>query len=227
MRQPPDATPRATVAGLAQPAAGLSRRRQPRARGPLAALLDEVAFFKGFLQHPEQVGSIIPSSGFLARRIIGAARLSTARCVVELGPGLGGTTRAFLQAMRIDAPLLAIELNPAFHARIADGIDDPRLIAQLGSAAQIDEFVSAHRLPRPDAVISGIPFSTMPTEAATNIAQAVATTLAPGGRFVAYQVRAHVATYATPHLGTPELEWEWLNVPPMRVFTWRKPPATG
>ena len=82
--------------------------------------------------------------------------------------------------------------------------------------------LAAHRLPAPDAVISGIPFSTMPPEVADRIAAAIARVLAPGGRFVAYQVRAHVARYTTPYLGAPQQQWEWINLPPVRVFTWAR-----
>jgi hypothetical protein len=62
----------------------------------------------------------------------------------------------------------------------------------------------------------------MPPGIADRIAAAIAQALAPGGRFVAYQVRAHVARFATPYLGGPDKAWSWLNVPPVRVFTWRK-----
>ena len=53
---------------------------------------DRLAFFQGFLKKPGQVGSIIPSSRFLERRIVRAAGIERARLVVELGPGTGGTT---------------------------------------------------------------------------------------------------------------------------------------
>ncbi len=62
----------------------------------------------------------------------------------------------------------------------------------------------------------------MPADVADRIARAVSTVLAPGGRFVAYQVRAHVAGYATPYLGAPRKQWELINIPPVRVFTWTK-----
>lgn len=213
--------PRATVAQAASTPRELRLNQRASRRGLLSAMRDDVAFLKGFLKHPEQVGSVIPSSGWLEQRLIRNGRLQQARCVVELGPGTGGTTRAFLDAMRIDASLLAVELNPAFHARIS-AFDDARLIAQLGSAEHIGQFLAARRLPAPDVVLSGIPFSTMPAEVADRIAKAVAEVLAPGGRFVAYQVRAHVADYTTPYLGSPDMQWEWLNVPPVRVFTWTK-----
>ena len=213
--------PRATVAQAASTPRELRLNQRASRRGVLSGMRDDVAFLKGFLRHPEQVGSVIPSSGWLEQRLIRNGRLQQARCVVELGPGTGGTTRAFLDAMRIDATLLAVELNPGFHARIS-AFDDARLIAQLGSAEHIGQFLAARRLPAPDVVLSGIPFSTMPVEVADRIAKAVAEVLAPGGRFVAYQVRAHVADYTTPYLGRPDMQWEWLNVPPVRVFTWTK-----
>ena len=65
----------------------------------------------------------------------------------------------------------------------------------------------------------------MPREACERIAARIAQVLRPGGRFVAYQLRAHVAGYLEPHLGAPAMEWEYVNVPPVRVFTWVKRPA--
>lgn len=216
--------PRAEAHAARVPLAAPPLTRRPRGpRSAMLALRDDLAFLQGFLRHPDQVGSVIPSSGWLEQRLVRAAGLAQARTVVELGPGTGGTTRAFLRALPARAHLLAIELSPVFHARITRTIGDPRFVAQLGSAEQIAEFLAARRLPAPDAVISGIPFSTMPAAVADRIAAAVADVLAPGGRFVAYQVRANVASFAEPYLGAPRTEWEWLNVPPVRVFTWHKP----
>ena len=231
MRQQPEhlRRPRASRAPTtvsARPLDAAAGHQPSRAAGlaSLASAWDSVAFLKGFFQHPDQVGSVIPSSAVLEAHLVRAARLEAARSVVELGPGTGGTTRAFLRALPARSKLLAIELSPMFHARISALIKDPRFTPQLGSAEQIAEFLAAWRMPAPDAVISGIPFSTMPVDVADRIAAAVASALAPGGRFVAYQVRAHVAQFATPYLGEPVRQWQWFNVPPVRVFTWTKPP---
>ena len=221
MRRDDHHAPRAGVAqaelGQAPPA---PEQRGARGVGPLQALRERIAFLRGFVAHPGQVGSVIPSSHVLEQRLVRSARLARARCVVELGPGTGGTTRAFLRAMPAGAQLLAIELNEEFAVRLRSSIRDPRLAVAQGSAEHIDRFLAEHGLPAPDAVISGIPFSTMPPEVADRIAAQVARVLAPGGRFVAYQVRAHVAGYTTPYLGKPRKEWELVNIPPVRVFAW-------
>ena len=57
------------------------------------------AFFKGFLGKPKEVGSIIPSSRFMERRIVKTLQLEGVKLVVELGPGTGGTTKAVLRAL--------------------------------------------------------------------------------------------------------------------------------
>ncbi|MEO8015302.1 methyltransferase domain-containing protein [Polaromonas sp.] len=186
-------------------------------------LRDSFQFLRGFVRNPAQVGSVIPSSRQLEQRLVRSARIGDARMVVELGPGTGGTTSAFLRAMASNAQLLAIELDTEFHQRLHASIRDARFSVELGSAERLDEFLSARRLPAPDAIISGIPFSTMPAEVSDRVASSVARVLRPGGRFVAYQVRAHVSSFVSPYLGKPEKKWEVVNVPPVRVFTWVKP----
>jgi phospholipid N-methyltransferase len=187
---------------------------------------DRLAFLKGFLRKPADVGSVIPSSRFLERRIMRFAELDTADSVVELGPGTGGTTRAFLSRMRADASLLAIELDPMF-CDIVSRIGDRRLTVHQGSAEQLGALIEGHRLQAPQVVISGIPFSTMPREVGERIITTIRDTLKPGGLFVAYQFRAAVADIARPILGEPEVSAELINIPPMRVFRWRMPLDEG
>ncbi|MCG6940374.1 MAG: methyltransferase type 12 [Thiohalocapsa sp.] len=181
-------------------------------------------FARQVLQHPLQIGAIIPSSSFLERRVVAAADIASAKVVVELGPGTGGMTRAMLRALQPEARLLSIEINPIFHAHLAH-IEDERLIAHLGSAADIREIAAAHGLGLPDAIVSGIPFSTMPQDMGAHILADASDCLAAAGRFVAYQFNPRVAALAQPFLGEPEIGTELMNFPPMRVFRWAKAAA--
>jgi phospholipid N-methyltransferase len=185
-----------------------------------------VAFLRGFLEKPKEVGSIIPSSRFMERRITRTADLAHAKLAIELGPGTGGTTKALLAAMAPDAKLLAIEINPGFCELIEQSIRDPRLIVHQGSAAEIPEALVKHDLGAPDVVLSGIPFSTMPRELGLAILRSVKESLAPGGRFVAYQFRDVVHTLGKRVFGPASVQLEMLNVPPMRVYRWDIPGKT-
>ena len=204
-------------------AARTARHASATARAlPAGPLRDSAEFLRGFVRNPAQVGSVIPSSRMLEQRLVRNAQVREARTVVELGPGTGGTTAALLRAMQPSARLLAIELDTRFHGHLADSLHDPRCLLELGSAEHLARILEERRLPAPDAIVSGIPFSTMPPEVSDRIARTIAEVLPPGGRFVAYQVRAHVADFAEPYLGPARKEWEWVNIPPVRVFTWIK-----
>lgn len=182
-------------------------------------------FFHAFLKAPRVVASLIPSSSFLERRLVKAADLGAARVIVELGAGTGGTTRALLAAMSRDARLLAIERTEAFVEPLR-AIADPRLSVIHGCASRVVQELQQAGLGGADAVVSGIPFSTLPPALAETVVEEVYQALNPGGRFVAYQFTDRVADYARPVMGGPSVQMELVNVPPLKIFTWTKPPAS-
>jgi phosphatidylethanolamine/phosphatidyl-N-methylethanolamine N-methyltransferase len=195
---------------------------QNRARPENATERDHrILFFQGFLKRPSTVGSVIPSSRYMERRIVKAAGLESAKVVVELGPGTGGTTHAILRAMAPTAKLVSIEINPDFVPALR-AIGDPRLIVHEGSAVDLSRILASHGLGAPDVVLSGIPFSTMKPELGRAIVRAVSDGLAPGGRFVAYQVRDRVEKLGREVFGPAAVQLELRNVPPMRVYRWEK-----
>jgi phospholipid N-methyltransferase len=187
---------------------------------------DRLAFLGAFLRRPARVGSVVPSSRFAERRILDLAQVELAGSVVELGSGTGGTTRAILAAMPARARLLSIEIDPRLHALLRR-IRDPRLFAHLGSAEDLGAVLAAHGMGPVDAVISGIPFSTLGRTRAERVLAEIARALAPGGRFVAYQVTGAVERLARPFFGEPYGELELLNIPPVRVFRWVKTAREG
>jgi phosphatidylethanolamine/phosphatidyl-N-methylethanolamine N-methyltransferase len=180
-----------------------------------------LALFKEFLKHPLQIGSVISSSRFLECRVVETAGIGSAKTIVELGPGTGGTTRAILQAMAQRAKLLSIEVNPHLHTLVSR-IEDGRLIAHRGDANELKEILSMYGLGAPEVLISGIPFSTMSRCSGSQILEAISSVLAPGGRFVAYQVSKRVACLCQPILGPGQMEVELFNIPPQRVYRWEK-----
>ncbi len=188
-------------------------RLQPDAR---------LTFLQGFLRKPQRVGSVIPSSRFLERRVVQLAQVRTARTLVELGPGTGGTTRGILRALPAHATLLCVEIDAEF-AAVLERIRDPRLIVHRGSAIDLRATLSAHALPPPEAVISGIPFSTIRPPVGHSILEVVRSVLAPGGLFVAYQVSGRLGELGCSVFGAAELQVEFRNIPPLRVYRWQKP----
>ena len=57
---------------------------------------DELKFFKGWIDKPKAVGSIVPTSSIAARRMASVVNPDSGLPVLEVGPGTGVITRAIL-----------------------------------------------------------------------------------------------------------------------------------
>ena len=182
---------------------------------------NQVVFLREFLKYPRQVASIISSSSFLERHIVELAETWSAQTVVELGAGVGGTTRAILGAMAPSAKLLSIEINPRF-CRLLRSIEDARLTVHCGGAQDLRETISLYGLPAPEVIVSGIPFSTIGFGAGSKLVKTISSVLVAGGRFVVYQVSKQVEDLLYPLLGPARVEMELLNIPPLRLYRWDK-----
>lgn len=182
-----------------------------------------IEFLKGFLRNPKEVGSLIPSSRFLMRRVLECGDFAKARVVVELGPGTGVFTREILRRMRPDGKLVAVEINPSFVDMLRRAYRDPRLFLYEGSAADLEKALIEAGVARADLVVSGIPFSTLARRTREATLEAARRVLRPGGYFLAYQFRSHVRRFADPVFGPGVTHREFWNLPPMRIYVWRRP----
>lgn len=185
---------------------------------------ETLIFMKSAVVKPMQVAYLLPSSPWLVKRIAKEARLTGAKRIVELGPGIGVTTRAILGAMDSDAELLALEVNPKFVQHINKTISDPRLTTKNQGAENLLQIMDKQGWKSVDVVIAGMPFSTLPKGLDRKIVTTIHQSLKPGGLFLASQMRDHVNKLATPLFGgLIEKKTEYKNLPPMKVFVWKKP----
>jgi len=179
-------------------------------------------FFKGFLKNPKEVGSFIPSSRFLTRRVLRYGQVESARVIVELGPGTGVLTREILRRMNPDARLIAVEINPGFCKVLRQLYPDRRLSIHCGSSSDLHKALAAAGGEQADLVVSGIPFSTMERGEGRRTLEVAKQVLSERGRFVAYQFRSHVRRIAEPVFGRAETHSGFWNLPPMRIYVWRR-----
>jgi phospholipid N-methyltransferase len=190
----------------------LQRRRDRRSPSP------QWHFLRGFLKNPVMVGSIIPSSRVLIEKMLAPVDWANTKLFIEYGPGVGTFTRPVLDKLGPDAKLVTIDTNPDFTRYLRDSIDDPRLIAVNGSAADVAKILADHGLGAADYVLSGLPFSTLPPGVGEDIAQATAEVIRPRGAFLVYQFSPKVRDFIKPHFAPIKRGFEWINVPPAVLF---------
>ncbi len=198
---------------MTAPSAGLASQRHVRRwLGPWAM------FFKGFVKHPVMVGSIIPSSDTLIAHMLSKVDWANTRLFVEYGPGVGTFAPHILKHLAPDATYVAIDTNPDFIDYLAATIKDSRFRPILGSAAAVEQIVKDSGFDHADYVLSGLPFSTLPTGVGPAIASATARIIRPGGAFLVYQFRAKVRDFIAPHFKRIDQGMEYWNIPPCCLF---------
>ena len=181
-------------------------------------------FIEGFLQHPKMVASIIPSSQFTIRRMLAPVKWDECKLFVEYGPGVGTFCKPVLEKLRRDATLLVIDTNPLFIDYLKRTIGDSRFVAVHGSAEDVEEIVRAHGFAKADYVLSGLPFSNLPTRVGDNIAAATHRVIRPGGAFLTYQFSWAARNYTARYFDRVEEGYEPLNVLPCKLaWGWKDP----
>jgi phospholipid N-methyltransferase len=181
-------------------------------------------FLREFIKHPVMVGSIIPSSRTLIEKMLEPVDWENTRLFVEYGPGVGTFTRPVLDKLGEDATLIAIDTNADFIHYLKDDIDDPRLIAVNGSAADVAKIIRDRGFDNADYVLSGLPFSTLPPGIGDAIGKATASVIRRGGAFLVYQFSPKVLNFIKPFFERVERGFEWINVPPATLFwAYREP----
>jgi len=195
----------------------LARRKDRRTPSP------QWQFLRGFLKNPVMVGSIIPSSRVLIEKMLEPVDWENTKLFVEYGPGVGTFTRPILDLLGPDAKLVTIDTNPDFTKYLTRSIDDPRLVAVTGSAADVEQILAERSLGQADYVVSGLPFSTLPPGVGDAIAAATAKVIRIGGAFLVYQFNPKVLDFIKPHFERIDRGFEWINVPPATLFWgWRE-----
>lgn len=213
----------------------------------MAKLWDEMRgalqFFGAGLRQLDRTASLFPSSRFLVREMLAHVPLANARCVVELGPGVGTVTEAILARLPPDAHLHSIELDETLLPTMLQRLPDPRLRAIHGSAVDAAALVQADGCALgAEVVFSSLGLSMMPLAVRTGVLAAATRLLAPDGHFVQYQYVHSRAMSYQPGEGFnafdgPTFLRRWfeeveqrfvtLNAPPAFVYTCRRVRATA
>jgi phosphatidylethanolamine/phosphatidyl-N-methylethanolamine N-methyltransferase len=182
---------------------------------------DEVRFIRSWLEKPLDIGAVTPSSKVLARTMAGYVDPEVEGPVIELGPGTGPVTEALVQQGVDPARLVLVEFNPMFCRLLRSRY--PTATVVQGDAYRLRHMLgSLLRVPAA-AIVSGLPLVTKPLKTRLRLINEAFALMLPGAPFVQF-------TYAVMSPIPPSLsgvrseasERIWLNLPPARVWVYRK-----
>jgi phospholipid N-methyltransferase len=194
-----------------------------------SGLREHVLLFTRFLKSPRTVGAVSPSSLAVAQAIAGILPVTGPLRVVELGPGTGALTGSIMDRLGPAARFLAIDIDAEFINQLRSRW--PTLECVHGSAEDLHRVVSERAMAPVDHIISGLPFSTLPTEMTRKILRAVTESLRPGGTFTTFQyvhsfwllTGVSFRREMTRLMGSsPTRQLVMRNMPPAYVLTWTR-----
>lgn len=187
-------------------------------------------FLRQFLKNPTRLGSVIPSSQALARKVVEVADISDEHVVIELGAGTGPVTRTLLEH-HPDLALVAFEPTRELSkvlVREVPGVD----LCSAYADRDLRQHLVQRGWTRADRIVSGLPWTMWEPELQDEVLRGVVDALDEGGRFLTY---TYVSSQARPagrrfrrRLGryfgkvwhTPVV---WANVPPALMLVAEQP----
>jgi phosphatidylethanolamine/phosphatidyl-N-methylethanolamine N-methyltransferase len=182
---------------------------------------DEVRFLRSWIEKPLHMGAVMPSGRVLARTMAQYVEIDSDGPVIELGPGTGAITNALIAHGVDQKRLVLVEYNPGFCALLRDRY--PQATVVQGDAYTLrDSLWNVLSVPA-SAVVSGLPLVTKPMLTRLKLIRDAFAALAPGSPFVqfTYSVAPPIPR-SLPGVSTEASERIWMNLPPARVWVYRK-----
>jgi phosphatidylethanolamine/phosphatidyl-N-methylethanolamine N-methyltransferase len=182
---------------------------------------DEVRFLRSWIEKPLHMGAVMPSGRVLARTMAQYVDIDSTGPVVELGPGTGAITNALIEHGVDQKRLVLVEYNPGFCALLRDRY--PQACVVQGDAYALRDSLWDVLSGPASAVVSGLPLVTKPMLTRLKLIRDAFAALAPKAPFVqfTYSVAPPIPK-SLPGVSTEASERIWMNLPPARVWVYRK-----
>ncbi|MBI5079195.1 methyltransferase domain-containing protein [Candidatus Wolfebacteria bacterium] len=185
-------------------------------------MINYIAFVKSFFKNPLRVGALVPSSPYLAEKMVDLADFSGAKCVVEFGSGTGAVTKKILQRLPEDCVLLSFEIEKSFAERLEKTINDKRLIIINDGAEQLAKYLKKYGHQEADYIISCLPLASLPKDSAEKILEIAKNRLKNGGHYIQFQYSLNDFGNLKKVFSKVRLGFEIRNFPPAFIYICEK-----
>ena len=177
-------------------------------------------FISQFTLKPRTVGAVLPSSKYLAKKMLDGIDFSNAKYIVEYGPGTGVFTDKIIEKRSNVAVLMIIENNIEFYKLLTERYKhEDNLIIIHGSAANVDKYMTLHNMPYIDYVVSGLPFASLPKDVSNDILTKTKKHLKEDGKFITFQYTTFKKEFINQYFEQIDIKREYRNMPPAYVFS--------
>lgn len=191
----------------------------------LAAATNTAKFLVEFLRKPNVTGAIVPSSHFLAEKVVDWIDWEQTSTLIEWGPGTGSFTKLILERKPESCRYLAMELSPEMCDVLRKRFPDIEIRQE--SVTEVVKICENECIEEVDCVVSGLPWAVFSEEIQNEFMRALMCVLKPGGQFTTFAYLHGLPTPAGRRFKTKLCEFfsevsmsetVWANVPPAIVY---------
>ena len=175
-------------------------------------------FLKAFFKNPRQVGALNQTSNFVAKEIMSSIDFEKARCLVELGAGMGNITKKITKKMHPECILFCFEIDPNLAKHLAKNIQDQRVKIISDSAENIGKYLRQSKIEKVDYVISTVPLTTLPYRKMKEILKLSFQYLRSGGKYIQVQYSLLGRRYLRMLFPKMGINFVFLNFPPAFIY---------
>lgn len=180
-------------------------------------------FFRRFVDSPRQIGSIVPSSPFLVRKMLDRVDWDKVRHVAELGAGTAVFTRSIVSRADPTSSILVFELDPHLRRFIPKATN----LKIYTDARDLRKVLKENGIKKLDCIISSLPFKILLPKVRDEILNAVKESLRSDGIFITYQYSSSMKPHFRKHFLSVKSSFVFLNIPPALVYECCKPTSSN
>lgn len=180
---------------------------------------ERITFLKKFIESPSQVGSLTPSSRFLAKKMLEGIDWKTVRTLAELGAGTGAFTKHIYKLKHPECKVAVFEKDEAMRGELAARYSQ---FTYFDDAVALNLKIKSIGVDSLDAVVSGLPFMLMEDGVRVSIIDEVIKSLKPKGTFVAFQFSLQMKSLLVKKFSRVRISFVPLNFLPAFVYVCSK-----
>lgn len=181
---------------------------------------DEARFIRTWIENPLKTGAVSPSSPELCREMAAHVDITSTGVVIELGPGTGPVTEALLARGLPPERLVLIEYDGDFCRLLRERF--PGVTVVQGDAYALRQTLGAMADQPVAAVVSSLPLMTRPPSVRKALLAEALDMVVPGAPYIQFTYAAKPPVPHGPAYETQRGKRIWRNIPPARVWIYRK-----
>ncbi|WP_028592200.1 class I SAM-dependent methyltransferase [Paenibacillus massiliensis] len=182
-------------------------------------IYEYLLFLKGFLSNPTRVGGVLPSSRYLAMRVVQSVPWNEVRTVAELGAGTGAITRFIREQVSPSTKVLLFERDRNMRDHLKSQFPG---FSFHSNASYLIKKMNEEQIGQLDCIICGLPLFNLSNDMRGKLLQQMIAALKPGGMIVSYHYTPYMKKRWVKHLEIEKIEFVPCNLPPAFVYVCRK-----